>query len=260
MTRTHLTFACDGMTLFGTLDAGAQDTGLLIVSGGNEIRSGAWSGQAQLAARLAAGGHPVFRFDRRGVGDSEGANGSFRTNREDIAAALAAFRAATPPLRRVIAFGNCDAASALTLFAAGLALDGLVLANPWTVDSEADGEPVQSPAGLRRRYLAKLSDPSEWRRLLGGKIALGSAMRDIGRAAIPAPVSALARDMQAGLAAFGGAATILLAERDRAAELFLDAWDPGDPRLRRYASAAHSFAEADAREWLFEQVLAALRT
>ena len=63
--RTPLEFACGGDTLFGTLDTAPGQTGLLIVSGGNEIRTGAWAGQAQLAARVAAAGHPVFRFDRR---------------------------------------------------------------------------------------------------------------------------------------------------------------------------------------------------
>ncbi len=56
----------------GTLDDAPGTTGLLIVSGGNEVRAGAFAGQARLAAEIAAAGHPVFRFDRRGVGDSTG--------------------------------------------------------------------------------------------------------------------------------------------------------------------------------------------
>ena len=72
--RRPLEFICESDTLFATLDAAPGDTGLLIVSGGNEIRSGAWAGQAQLAARVAAAGKPVFRYDRRGVGDSGGVN------------------------------------------------------------------------------------------------------------------------------------------------------------------------------------------
>ena len=137
--RLPVEFVCEGDTLFGTLDAASGETGLLIVSGGNEIRAGAWAGQALLAARVAAAGHPVFRFDRRGVGDSAGVNRGYRESRADIAAALAAFRAATPTLRRIVAFGNCDAASALMLIGSELAIDALVLANPWTVAGEDDG-------------------------------------------------------------------------------------------------------------------------
>ena len=43
-----------GDTLFGTLDKAPGKTGLLIVSGGNEIRIGAHRGMALLAQRLAA--------------------------------------------------------------------------------------------------------------------------------------------------------------------------------------------------------------
>src|SRR3546814_5025865 len=85
-----------------------MDTGLLIVSGGNELRSGAHRGMAKLAARLARDGFPVFRFDRRGVGDSEGENGGFLSSGPDIAEAVAAFLRASPGLRRIVALGNCD--------------------------------------------------------------------------------------------------------------------------------------------------------
>ena len=36
--RQHFTFACAGETLAATLDSATGSTGLLIVSGGNEIR------------------------------------------------------------------------------------------------------------------------------------------------------------------------------------------------------------------------------
>ncbi|EJL35363.1 hypothetical protein PMI02_00195, partial [Novosphingobium sp. AP12] len=79
MTRRHFAFMCEGDRLVATLDTAPGRTALLLVSGGNEVRSGAWSGQARFAARIAAWGFPVLRFDRRGVGDSEGENGGFRS-------------------------------------------------------------------------------------------------------------------------------------------------------------------------------------
>src|SRR3546814_9170156 len=82
--RHQLTFACEGAALAATLDEAPGTTGLLIVSGGNEIRSGAHRGRAMLAQRIAAAGHPVFRFDRRAIGDSEGENGGFEASGPDI--------------------------------------------------------------------------------------------------------------------------------------------------------------------------------
>ena len=253
--RQVVRFGCEGSALFATLDSAKGETGLLIVSGGNEVRAGAWAGQAQLAARIAATGHPVFRFDRRGVGDSSGANLGFRECCEDIAAALVGFRAAAPGLRRVVASGNCDAASALMLFSRDLAIDGLILSNPWTI--EGTGDAVQAPAALRRRYAAKLADSAEWKRLLGGAIDLRKLAAGLRQAAAPAPQSALAEQMRGGLARFDGSVSILLAERDRAAELFAAAWG-ADPRIASLNSASHSFADEAARDWLFERIIETL--
>ena len=265
MSRTHIAFDCSGSQLIGTLDRaeGGDAVGVLLVSGGSEIRCGTWGGQAQLAARLAAAGITVFRFDRRGIGDSEGANAGFRNTCDDIAAALSAFRIAAPELRRVIAFGNCDAASALMLNAARLsdgafALDGLVLANPWTID-DADAAPAHAPAALRARYLSKIKDPRELLRLLSGKINLGSLLRGL-RASASAPAgSGLAREMVAGLAGFGGKVTILLASGDRTAQMFDASWPAGDPRIRRIGSASHSFSGEAAQLWLTERLIEAAR-
>lgn len=252
MTRRHVTFPCDGMELAGTLDEAAGTTGLLIVTGGNETRAGAFAGQAQLAARIAAAGHPVFRFDRRGVGDSEGMNGGFRSSAPDIAAALAAFRQAAPQLARIVGFGNCDGASALML-SRGAGLDALVLANPWTIESDDAAPP---PEAIRARYSQKLRNPKELARLLTGKVSIGKLLKGIGQAVRPAPApSTLAQEIAAGLAAFRGPATILLAERDRTAQIFAASWNSTDPRLRHCPGASHAFAEAPARDWLAERLL-----
>ena len=47
-------FECNGDRLVGTLDAGEASTGLLIISGGTEIRSGAYAGQAAMCAVFTA--------------------------------------------------------------------------------------------------------------------------------------------------------------------------------------------------------------
>jgi exosortase A-associated hydrolase 1 len=256
MSRRHLTFECEGSTLVGTIDQAEGPAGLLIVSGGNELRSGAWSGQARLAARIAAQGFPVFRYDRRGVGDSEGGNGEFRSGGPDIAAALAAFRAAAPQVERVVAFGNCDAASALML-TRGDGFDALILSNPWTFESEEASPP---PAALREHYRRRLLNGAALKRLVTGQVSPRKLIGSLVAAIRPAPPpSSLAQEMAQGLKAFAGPATILIAERDRTAQAFLAAWDARDARLRRCAQASHSYVEAEAFAWLEEQVVEVLR-
>ena len=256
MTRRHLTFACEGAELVGTLDDCAGEVGLLIVSGGNEIRSGAFSAAARLAAEIAAAGYPVFRFDRRGVGDSEGENAGFRASAPDIAAALTAFRKAAPQVHRVVALGNCDAASALML-TGGAGCDGLVLTNPWTFESEHEAAPPP-PQAIRARYAERLKNPREIWRLVSGGVDLRKLARGLFAAARPAPApTGLLEEMRAGLGGFAGEVRILLAGRDRTAQAFAAGW-AADPRLRQRQGADHAFSVSDDSAWLRGEILAAL--
>lgn len=260
MSRRLLTFPCEGAQLMATLDlpdaSTATTSGLLIVSGGNEVRAGAWGGQAMLAARVAMAGHPVLRFDRRGVGDSEGANLGFGGSGPDIREALATLRAEVPALTRVVVLGNCDAASALML-EGGWDAEALVLANPWTFDGDGAGHSIRS---LRAHYRQRLSNPAALARLLAGKVSLGKLARGLHQAARPGgPVSPLAREMAQGLSRFEGDVAILIAGRDRTAQAFLAGWDRGDPRLHTCPGASHSFVEPAAFDWLEARVLEVLR-
>ena len=256
MSRRHFAFDCAGSALAATLDEAPAPTGLLIVTGGNETRAGAFSSQAQLAFRIASAGHPVLRFDRRGVGDSEGVNMGFRNEAEDIAAALAAFRHECPPLKRVVALGNCDAASALMLTGGG-AFDGLILSNPWIYEDENAGAPPP-PAAIRARYAAKLKSPREVWRLLTGKVSPAKLARGLAGAASKPLASDLAAAMRDGLAQFAGPVRILIAERDRTGQAFLAAWDKRDVRVHACAGADHAYSDDVSNEWLVGQILAAL--
>lgn len=262
MSRLPLTFGCGTLRLAATLDTAPGTAGLLIVSGGNEIRSGAFGGQAELAARIARAGFPVFRFDRRGVGDSEGENRGFRRSAKDIAAAIEAFRAMAPQIERVVAFGNCDAASALML-AGGAGCDGLVLSNPWTIAQDANGtldDATPPPAMLRARYAEKLRNPREIARLLSGGVDLGKLAHGLTRALRTGPAAPrLAKEMQAGLSGFAGDVRILLASADRTAQMFEAVWDKTDPRIRRCEGSGHAYVEPEHRDWLKAEILAALR-
>lgn len=239
--RRALSFPCEGATLFATLDDAAGTSGLLIVSGGNEIRSGAHRGMAELAATIAAKGFPVFRFDRRGVGDSEGENAGFRFSGPDIAAALDAFRRECPALTRVIAFGNCDAATALALHATPV--DARVLANPWVIPSSGKMPP---PAAIKDRYARRLRDPEAWKALLSGKVDMGKLAKGLGRlaAAKPAAPDSLADKTVRALEASSIPTTILLATGDATAIAFADVWR-NDPAIavERIDTPSHSFAD-----------------
>ena len=271
MNRRHITFGCAGSTLVGTLNPAPGRTGLLIVSGGNELRSGPWSSQRQIAETAALAGFPAFRFDRRGVGDSEGENTGFANSADDIAAAIAAFRAHVPTLKQIVAFGNCDAASALMLNH-GMGIDAMVLANPWTFEPEPEAEPhsgaqpqsaslTMPPSVLRQHYLRRLASPAALWRLLTGKVNLALLAASLTEAARRnAPPGMLAARMAVGLKRFHGPATILLAGNDRTAQAFLAQWDRSDPRVRICPGASHSFVEPPARIWLQGQILAALRS
>ena len=267
--RRTLSFSIEGATCAATIDEAAGSHGLLIVSGGNEVRSGAHRGMARLAAAVAAAGHPVLRFDRRGVGDSEGENAGFEGSGADIAGALALFRETCPHLSRVTAFGNCDAATALVLHHAACSADALLLANPWTIDTPdeaADDTPtLPPPAAIRARYAAKLKDPREWLRLLRGGVDMGKLLRGL-RSASAAPVeNGLVARMAPAMARAECPVTVLLAQRDGTAQAFEAAWKASifeNVRNRisveSIDSNSHGFADGEARAWLEMQVLDAL--
>ncbi len=259
--RRSLTFACAGKTLFGTLDDASGRTGLLIVSGGNEPRFGAMRGQAMLAASIAEAGYPVFRFDRRGVGDSTGENHGFLSSADDIAAAAATFRAQTG-VTRIVGFGNCDAATALALWHRQAGVDALLLANPWVVEPDGNLPPT---AAIRARYASRLASPRQWWRAVRGQVDPRKAARGI--------VAALRGSTRPGTLALRFAealenavpTTILLASSDNTALAFSEVWKhrrfaPLRRRigLHRLDSDGHGFTGPTDAFWLRQRVLEAL--
>jgi exosortase A-associated hydrolase 1 len=219
---------------------------------------------ATLAATLSAKGHPVFRFDRRGVGDSSGADPGFRDSAPDIASAVNTFRHACPHVEKLIGLGLCDGAAALALHARAVGLDALILLNPWVVEAEA-GSPA--PAAVRAHYRERLLTLAGWRKLLTRGFNPIAALRGL-RSALSPSDQGLAHDVMTSLVEFPGPIRIVLAERDATARAFLGAYrSPIGALLNRSPqvtlalrdSASHSFASAADRAWLGDQVLAALK-
>lgn len=246
--RRLIAFACQDATLVGSLDGAPGTTGVLIVSGGNEVRAGAHRGMAMLAQALAASGIPVFRFDRRGVGDSDGDNAGWEGSAADLAAAALAFRAAQPHVGRIVGFGNCDGATTLALFGRDAGIDALVLANPWI----GDDSPLPPPAAIRARYARRLFDGGAWRRLLTSRDGWRKLAAGLRHAASPAAVPPTLAN-RIGEALAGRGATIVLARGDRTAQLFSERWrgqtiaDVGAAsRVIELDSDSHSFVGQEA--------------
>lgn len=253
--RELIAFPCEGDTLIGTLDDAPGATGLLIVSGGNELRCGAHRGMALLAADLAASGVPVFRFDRRGIGDSEGANLGYEQSGPDIAAAARTFRTLAPQVKRVIGFGNCDAATALASFHREAGIDALVLANPWLGD---EGDALPPASAIRSHYASRLRDPRQWLRALSGGINIGKAIKGLRKASAKSGESDNPIAARMAVAMIDTPRTILLAQRDNTAIRFERAWREADA-IHRRDTDSHSFARPGDSEWLRERILAAVR-
>lgn len=247
--RRIITFACGGETLVGSLDKAAGSTGLLIVTGGNEVRAGAHRGMALLAARLAGAGVPVFRYDRRGVGDSGGVNAGFAGARDDLLAAAAAFQAAAPEVTRIVGFGNCDAATTLAWWGREAGCDAVVLANPWVVEPAGDLPPA---AAVKAHYAAQMRDRRAWWRVLRRGLSLSRLMQGFRLVVAPVRATGLTERTLDAIAGWGEDATVVLARGDGTAVAYADA-------ARRFGLAvrtvmvetgSHSFARAGDAEAL----------
>ncbi|WP_109357719.1 hydrolase 1, exosortase A system-associated [Sphingorhabdus sp. EL138] len=271
MTRSFHQFICEDTMLAGTLDSGTWPTGLLIVSGGNEIRAGAHSGMAKLAEEIARNGFPVFRYDRRGIGDSSGSNEGFLETKADIEAATEYFRETCPKLSKIVAFGNCDAATALALFGNNTAIDRTILANPWVIE-EADPTsqtPTKPPpSAVRSRYWARLKNPKSIVDLFTGKVDLRKLASGLKQATQKQENTDLANRLRNGLIQLDKPCRILLASKDTTARAFLTAWTSKDfaaaralPNITTEAldSASHSFADDKSKRWLETQLLDVLK-
>lgn len=239
--RRLLSFDCDGAALGATLDSADGTTGLLIVTGGTQTRIGSHRMFERLALALAREGRPCLRFDRRGVGDSEGEDPDFKGSGPDLTAAATAFRREQPQLRRLLGFGLCDGASALALHGGAAGLDGYVLVNPWFVEAET-GEPPA--AAIKSHYREQLLSLSGWKRLLSGSISYRKALKGIGRIMSSRP-STLAGEIAASLGKAGLPAQLVLATRDATAIAAQAEWASPAFKAVRQANPAPVTIDSD---------------
>ncbi len=238
--ETPLLFQCAGKQLLGMLHLPHQPvrTGVVMVVGGPQYRVGSHRQFLLLSRFLAQHGVAVFRFDYRGMGDSEGEISSFEAVDDDIKAAIDTFLTHAPGVQRVMLWGLCDAASAALFYAhQDRRVSHLLLLNPW-VRTEAG----QAKAYLRHYYLQRVMDKEFWQKLVSGKFdfraSLGSMLgfvrairqrEDIAAGAVEAPASSqkcrslpLPERMLEGMNSFDGAVCIVISGDDLTAAEFMD--------------------------------------
>lgn len=258
--RRLLSFECEGRRLAASLDEGLSETGVLMVTGGTQVRVGSHRMYEKLARSLAGAGISSFRFDRRGVGDSEGEDPDFRDSGPDIAAAAAAFRAELPQIERLVGFGLCDGATALAMHGAAAGLDALILVNPWLAEARS-GEPA--PAAVRRHYRDRLLSVAGWKKLLSGAVDLRKLASGLRRSG-DISASALAQDAAVKLKERPRPTAVILCRDDATAvaarrELKGRAFGGLIHFIQTIPSDSHTFARPGDAGALFGATLALVR-
>ena len=258
--RRLLSIDCGGAALGASLDEAAGKVGLLMVTGGTQTRIGSHRMYERLAKRLAEQGFPCLRYDRRGVGDSEGEDPDWRYSGPDIAAAASAFRRECPQVERLVGFGLCDGASALAFHGAASGLSGLILLNPWLVDLQA-GTPA--PAAVKAHYRQRLTSLDGWKRLLSGSVSYKKLFKGVG--SLAAAPSSLAEEVASALERSSLPVELVLASRDGTAIAAEAEWGKpayrgirdANPAQQRIDSDSHTFARRGDEEALASAVLIA---
>lgn len=263
--RRLIAFPCGDASLAGSVDvaesAAQRDLGLLLVIGGSQTRIGSHRMYERLAKGLVDKGYACFRFDRRGVGDSDGADPGFRGSGPDLKAAAETFRREVPALKRMIGFGLCDGASALALYGDEAGLDGMILANPWLVEAE-DGAPA--PAAVRAHYRKRLTTWEGWKRLLTGAINFRKLWAGLRKLFSRRQPDSLANDVAQALLRHRIPAEVILCTGDNtaiAADAEIRAWPHGGliRATQQIESDSHTFARPGDEAMLLTMVETALQ-
>lgn len=238
-----------------------------VVAGGPQYRSGAHRQFVSLARQLAGRGHPVLRFDLKGMGDSTGNHVGFQQSEADIRAAIDQLVMLNPGLDEIVLFGECESASGILFYAyRDVRVKGIVLVNPWVRTEGGRAEVI-----IKHYYLERIMSADFWRKVVFGKFnpfASLASFADVlrtylsGRSAnrraaqlvddisdLPLP-----QKTAAGLRRFTGKTLIMMSGRDYIAREFdqvvkhSDAWQGllQNPNVQRHdlADADHTFSRA----------------
>lgn len=242
-------FDCQGDRLIGVacVPPKPPTTGVLIIVGGPQYRAGSHRQFTLLARALADDGVASFRFDYRGVGDSEGEMRDFEFIDADVRAAIDAFQRLVPEVTRIVIWGLCGAADAALYYGhTDPRVKRMILLNPW-----AHTESGAAQARLKHYYLERLTQKSFWLKLFSGNFrflaSLGDLLRNRRLAAAqrtcapaehstPVDERAYIDRMLAGMTRFGGRMHFVLSENDLTAQEFRQMVD-NDRQWKRACAA-----------------------
>lgn len=270
LVESPVLFDCLGERLFGMLHAAGGRTGVVIVVGGPQYRAGSHRQFVRHARHLAAGGHPVLRFDMRGMGDSSGVLCGFEQSAPDISAAIDALCAHQPQVKQVVLWGLCDGASAALLYLFGTQdprVSGLCLLNPWVRSAES-----LARTQVKHYYRQRVLQREFWLKLLRGRVALSALQGLVRNVATSRRRSPPADDpvrfqerMALAWRKYQGSILLVLSEEDYTAREFVEfaasheAWRGliESPHVRRVelAGADHTFSRAGDEDRLQAEVL-----
>jgi exosortase A-associated hydrolase 1 len=269
-----LAFPCKDCWLYGilSLPRATVSRGILIVVGGPQYRVGSHRQFTLLARHLAAHGVPVFRFDYRGMGDSEGDMRTFEDIEDDLRCAIDRFFEEVSTLNDLVIWGLCDAASAALFYGyRDQRVTGLVLLNPWVRTQEGAAK-----AYLTHYYTKRFFEPELWNKILRGNFNYVAAAQSFSKVigqALKGRKKVVATELEAlgnkscgpgplpermldGFSRFKGKLLLITSGKDLTAQEFLDLvkgspeWQKllASPRVSRLdlPEANHTFAR---REW-----------
>ena len=151
---------CESHSLLGILHNTEKftDAGVLMYSGGYQTRIGPHRKFVKLARAISKSGISVFRFEPRGLGDSEGTVSDVESLENDIKCALDAFHAEYNSLKNVIIVSMCDGASVSLHYAdSDSRIAALVLINPWISRSDHD-----TTLSIKKYYIDRLLSIGFW--------------------------------------------------------------------------------------------------
>lgn len=250
-----LRFSCGGSSLVGVVDVPERplQRGVLVLAASEQYRVGSHRQFTLLSRVLAQRGIPVMRFDRRGMGDSDGEPRAFDAIEDDIAAAMKEFFIQMPEMKESVILGLGDAALAAALYApTDERVCALVLLNP--LPGAPRGDPVEA---LRHHYLARLGEVSFWKKVARGKVDISAgaaALRENLQHTARTRRNALPRRVAASLAGFDGRLLMVLGGEDMAARQFARVLARHQARFRyaEVAQADHAFASSAWRDQVAE--------
>jgi exosortase A-associated hydrolase 1 len=261
-------FDCHDQPLLGIIHQcdHPASTGVLVIVGGPQHRTGSHRQFILLARHLAAEQIPCMRFDARGMGDSAGESRNFNEIDDDIRAAIDCFFTTCPELKNVVLWGLCDAASAALFYAyQDSRVKGLILLNPWVFTQQGAAKTY-----LKHYYLQRLANREFWKKILLFRFDYTNSVSSflnflrLARTVNKQQATRIADDlplplrMRKCLRQFAHPVLLILSGRDLTASEFKETvkadseWQAllKDPRVSRqdFEAADHTFSSAQWRE------------